>query len=83
MHELTRTLWEYAQKCRLKGCYDLNMKREREEGEETALWNRDRLEKTSAASKELEILWNSMELVRLVDMEAAFVCGLHLGLSLR
>ena len=40
MNDLTRTLWEYAGKCRLEGCYDLDMQREREENETMAGRNR-------------------------------------------
>ena len=83
MDELTRTLWEYASQCRLEGCYDLGMKKDREDGEKMAGKNREQLEQAGAIAKELENLWESLELVRSVDMEAAFTCGLRLGLSLR
>jgi len=83
MDELMHTLWEYAAACRLEGCYDLEMKREREEGETMAGQNRERLEELGTAAKELKNLWESLDVVRSVDMEAAFVCGLRLGLDLR
>ena len=83
MDELTRTLWEYASQCRLDGCYDMDMKKDREDGAAMADRNRERLEQVGAAAKELENLWESLALVRSVDMEAAFTCGLQLGLSLR
>ena len=83
MDELTRTLWEYACRCRLEGCYDMDMKKDREDGETMAKLNRKSLEQMDTAAKELENLWESLELVRSVDMEAAFACGLRLGLSLR
>lgn len=83
MDELTRALWDYASQCRLEGCYDLNMKTNREDGETMAGRNRERLAQAGAAEKELENLWESLELVRSVDMEAAFICGLRLGLNLR
>ena len=83
MDELTRTLWEYASQCRLEGCYDLDMKKDREDGKTMAERNREHLKQTGLAAKELENLWESLELVRFVDMEAAFTCGLRLGLSLR
>lgn len=83
MDELTRTFWEYASKCQLEGCYDLEMKKEREDGEEMAGWNRKSLEETGLAAKEVENLWEALELVRFVDMEAAFPCGFRLGSSFR
>ena len=83
MDELTRILWEYASQCRLDACYDLTMQRDRSGGEEMASQNRECLEQTGGGAKELEGLWASLELVRTVDMEAAFACGLRLGLSLR
>ncbi len=85
MDELTRTLWEYAKVCRLEGCYDLDMKREREENEAAAERNRE----TLAASAQppildrLENLCYCLDVIRSVDLEAAFTCGLRLGLSLR
>ena len=82
MDELTRVLWEYASDCRLESCYDQQMKKERRDGETTAERNMERLEEAGAAGKELEKLWEALVLVRSVDMEAAFTCGLRLGLSL-
>ena len=83
MDELTRVLWEFAAACRLEGCYDLNMKKDREDGKTMAEWNLEHLKGTEIAAKELENLWEALELVRSVDMEAAFTCGFRLGLSLR
>ena len=83
MDELTRILWEYASQCRLEGCYDLEMKRDRADGEKMAGINRALLAEAGSIPKAVENLWDSLELVRTVDREAAFACGLRLGLSLR
>lgn len=83
MDELTRILWDYACRCRLEGCYDLSMKQERDEDEEMAGRNRARLEELGTAKKELETLCDCLELIRTVDMEAAFACGLRMGLALK
>ncbi|MCI8475049.1 MAG: hypothetical protein HFF07_06895 [Oscillospiraceae bacterium] len=85
MDELTRTLWKYAGKYRLEGCYDLDMQQEREESETMADRNRKRLEErcTPQAAERVGELCYCMEVLRAVDAEAAFVCGLRLGLSLR
>lgn len=85
MDELTRVLWEYAgQRC-LEGCYDLEMRQERGENEQAAGRSREGLEKLcpSQTSEQIENLCYSLEVIRTVDMEAAFTCGLRLGLSLR
>lgn len=82
MDELTRVLWDYACQCRLDGCYDLQTKAAREEEEELAGRNRAHLEESGAEKDALESLWDGLELIRAMDMEAAFVCGLRLGLSL-
>ena len=83
MDELTRVLWEYACKCRMEGCYDLSMKQARDEEEEMAGRNRAQLEELDAAKDGLEKLCYSLDIIRTVDMEAAFTCGLQLGLALR
>lgn len=83
MDELTRILWDYACECRLEGCYDLQMKKAREEEETMAHRNRARLEELDGAEDGLEKLWYGLDIVRNVDMEAAFTCGLQLGLALR
>ena len=85
MDELTRTLWKYAGKYRLEGCYDLDMQQEREESETMADRNRKRLEELCSAQalERAEELCYYLEVLRSVDQEAAFLCGLRLGLSLR
>ena len=85
MDELTRILWEYACKYRLEGCYDLTMKEEREENEEAIDQCRKLLEKLCSAQalERAEELCYYLEVLRSVDQEAAFLCGLRLGLSLR
>lgn len=83
MDELTRILWDYACKCRLEGCYDLRMKTARAEEEEMAGRNHARLEALDGAEDRLEKLCYSLDIIRTVDMEAAFTCGLQLGLSLK
>ncbi len=80
MDELTRILWEYACECRLEGCYDLQMKKAQQEEEEMVGRN---LEKLDCQAKVLENLCYSLDIIRTVDMEAAFTCGLRLGLSLK
>ena len=83
MDELTRILWDYACKCRLEGCYDLRMITARAEEEEMAGRNQARLEELDAAKDTLDKLCYSLDIIRTVDMEAAFTCGLQLGLSLK
>ena len=85
MDELTRILWEYAADCRLESCYDQQMKKEREENEEAIGWSRKKLEELcpSQALEQVENLCYYLEVIRAVDEEAAFTCGLRLGLSLR
>ena len=83
MDELIQVLWDYASKYWLEGCYDLARKTEREEGEKMAGLNRERLEAQGTLTKELDNLCDNLELVRTVDMEAAFICGLQLGLALK
>lgn len=83
MDELTRILWDYACQCRLEGCYDLQMKQARQEEETMAERNRARLEELNGAKDGLEKLCYSLDILRTVDMEAAFACGLQLGLALK
>ena len=83
MDELTRILWDYACRCRLEGCYSLEMKTMREEEEKMTGRNREHMEKAGCPAKDLENLWYSLEVIRTVDMEAAFTCGLRLGLALK
>lgn len=85
MDELTRILWEYAGKCRLEGCYDRSMQEEREEHEKAIDWSRRKLAELCPAQalEQVENLCYCMEVMRAVDEEAAFTCGLRLGLSLR
>ncbi len=83
MDELTRILWEYACECRLEGCYDLQIKKALQEEEEMAGRNRESLEKADCQVETLEKLCFSLDIIRTVDMEAAFTCGLRLGLSLK
>ena len=83
MDELTRVLWDYACQCRLEGCYSLEMKTMREEEEKMTGRNREHMEKAGCPAKDLENLWYSLEVIRTVDMEAAFTCGLRLGLALK
>ena len=84
MDELTRILWEYACKYRLESCYDRNMQEERQENEEAADFSRKKLEElcSSQALGQMEDLCYCMEVIHSVDEEAAFTCGLRLGLSL-
>ena len=83
MDELTRILWDYACKCRLEGCYDLQMKTARAEEEGMSGRNQARLKELDGAKEETEKLCYSLDIIRTVDMEAAFTCGLQLGLSLK
>ena len=85
MDELTQALWEYAGKYRLESCYDRHMQEEREENERAVKKNQEKLEKLCPAEiwERIEILCFSLEILRSVDEEAAFTCGLRLGLSLR
>lgn len=85
MDELTRTLWEYAKQRLLEGCYDLGMMREREDNETMADRNRKSLEELCSprAVGRVGELCYCLEVLRMVDVEAAFACGLRLGLSLR
>ena len=56
MDELTRTLWEYAGKYRLEGCYDRGMQEERKENERVVEKNREKLEALCSAE-----LWGRIE----------------------
>ena len=84
MEELTRVLWEYAA-CRLEGSYDREAQKERQECMEIADWNRSRLQAVCfpEALTWTENLCFCFETIRCIDMEAAFVSGLQLGLKLR
>ena len=85
MDELTRTLWEYARKYRMESCYDRCMREEREENEKALVWSQKKLEElcSSPALEQIKNLCCYWEVLRAVDGEAAFTCGLRLGLSLR
>ena len=80
MDELTRILWEYASDCRLEGCYDQQMRREREENEAAIDQSQRKLE--VLCPEQAKDLFYYLEVLRAVDMEAAFSCGLRLGLFL-
>ena len=84
MDELTRTLWEYAGKYRLEGCYDRGMQEERKENERVVEKNREKLEALCSAELwgRIENLSDALETIGIIDEEAAFVCGLRLGRSL-
>lgn len=85
MDELTHILWDYAADSRLEGCYDQQMKKERDENQEAAGWSREKLEELCPAQalEQVKNLCYYFEVLRAVNMEAAFTCGLRLGLSLR
>lgn len=85
MDELTRILWEYAGRYRLEGYYDKSMQEEREENERVALKNRETLETLCSQDlrERIDVLSDALETIRAIDEEAAFSCGLRLGLSLR
>ena len=85
MDELTRFLWEYACQYRLEGCYDAASRQNRTESERCATRNRAELEGLCSpeALKRLENLCDQLENIHAEDTEAAFTCGLRLGLALR
>ena len=85
MDDLTRVLWKYAAECRLEACYDRTMQEERRENEQALSQNRKRLKELCPAPvlERVEDLCYYLEVLRAVDQEAAFACGLHIGLSLR
>ena len=85
MDELTHILWEYAGKYRLEGCYDMSAWKAREENEQAAGWNLEDLRRLcpSEALERVGVLMDCLENIRGEDVEAAFACGLRLGLSLR
>ena len=85
MDKLTHALWEYANKYRLESCYDRHMQEERKENEQVACKNREKLESLCSAEiwARIENLSDALEIIRFVDEETAFLCGLRLGLSLR
>lgn len=85
MDELTRFLWEYACQYRLEGCYDAVSQQNRAECERLAKRNRIKLEQLCSpeARKRLENFCDQLQDIHSEDMEAAFTCGLRLGLALR
>lgn len=85
MDELTRILWEYACKYRLESCYDRYMQEERKENEEVLQKNQEKLKNLCSVElwTKIDNLSDALETIRLIDEEAAFLCGLRLGLSLR
>ena len=85
MDELTHVLWTYASRYRMDGCYDASSQQHRAECERMVLRNRAELERLCSpeARKRLDSLCDHWEDIRAEDLEAAFTCGLRLGLSLR
>lgn len=84
MDDLTRILWEYAAAYRLETCYSKDDKDNRTAAEQMAGKAMEKLQKTCSAENldRLDALWSGLEEVRSEDMEAAFACGLSVGLSL-
>lgn len=85
MDELTRVLWEYASSCRLDAFYDREAQQGREECVHAIECNRKILEQACPPElyESATIICECGEELRWRDMEAAFECGLRLGLSLR
>lgn len=85
MDDLTRVLWQYASKYQLESCYDQSMQEERGDNENVMQRNQEKLKVLCSTElwERVENLFDASEILRTVDMEAAFTCGLRLGLSLR
>lgn len=85
MQEVIRVLWEYASKYRLDGFYDRDAQQSRNECLRAVERNQEELEKLCPPelSRRVAALCDCAEELRLRDTEAAFTCGLRLGLSLR
>ena len=85
MDDLTRALWQYGSKYQLESCYDQSMQEEREDNENMMQRNQEKLKVLCSAElkERVENIFDALEILRTVDMEAAFTCGLRLGLSLR
>ena len=85
MVDLTRVLWRYSSKYQLESCYDQSMQEEREDNENMMQRNQEKLKVLCSAElkERVENIFDALEILRTVDMEAAFTCGLRLGLSLR
>ena len=85
MDEITRVLWDYAAAYRLDTCYSKDDQDNRTAAARMAERALEKLRKTCTPENldRLEALWSGLEELRCEDMEAAFVCGLHMGLCLR
>ena len=61
------------------------MQEEREDNENMMQRNQEKLKVLCSAElkERVENIFDALEILRTVDMEAAFTCGLRLGLSLR
>lgn len=84
MNDLTRVLWEYASTYQLETCYNKANQENRKAAEQMAETALEKLQKTCPPEilDRLDALWSGLEEIRSEDMEAAFVCGLSVGLSL-
>ena len=85
MDDLTRVLRDYAFRCLLEGCYCAASREEREDSERMVGRNMELLQ-TMCSTETLDrvhILLETQEGIRAEDMDAAFACGLKVGLALR
>lgn len=85
MDDLIHVLRDYAFHCILEGCYDASSRKEREENARMLGQNMDHLRSVCAPEivERVEILLDILEGIRAEDMDAAFTCGLRVGLALR
>lgn len=85
MQEVVHVLWEYASRYCLEGCYGIDARQNREECANMVSRNWEALEKACPPDvfQRVAALCDGWEELRGWDMEAAFVCGFHLGASLR
>ena len=85
MDDMVHILWEYASRYRLDGFYDRDAQRGRDGCACAVEKNRIALEEACPPDllRRVSAICDSVEEIRLYDMEAAFACGFHLGTSLR
>ena len=78
MDDLPRVLWQYASKYQLESCYDQSMQEEREDNENMMQRNQEKLKVLCSAElkERVENIFDALEILRTVDMEAAFTCAL-------
>ena len=85
MDDLTQVLRDYAFRCLLEGCYGAASREEREDCAHMLGRNMERLQAMCSpeALERVQILLETQEGIRAEDMDAAFTCGLRVGLALR